>query len=111
MVITDLRFTFCRLAKQWKADATRPRERSCFFAPGNDPNGPAVSIDDFARLCWTRTIRSPTGPAPEIGIEGNARKLALEVLRVFFAVNRVMQHAIDAMKDAVLGDRPRTLRP
>jgi hypothetical protein len=50
MVITDLRFTFCRVAKQWKADATRPRERSCFFAPGNDPNGPAVSIDDFCAL-------------------------------------------------------------
>jgi len=36
-------------------------------------------------------------------MRGNSR---LRFLRVFFAVNRVMQHAIDVMKDRVLGDRP-----
>jgi hypothetical protein len=49
---------------------------------------------------------APTGPAPEIGMERNARKLALEVLRVFLPINGIMQHAIDVMEDGVLGDRP-----
>jgi hypothetical protein len=47
---------------------------------------------------------TPIGPAPEIGIEGNARKFALEVLRIFFAVNGIVQDAVDVMKNVVLGD-------
>jgi hypothetical protein len=41
---------------------------------------------------------------PEVGIERDAREFALQVLRVFLAVQRVMQHGVAVMEDGLFGD-------
>src|ERR1700731_3516572 len=50
-------------------------------------------------------LLAPTGPFPKVGIERNAREFSLEVLRVFLAIDRIMQHAVDVIEDCVLWDR------
>jgi hypothetical protein len=45
----------------------------------------------------------PIGPGAEIGIEGNGREFALEVQRIFFAIDRIVQVAIDVVKNVTLG--------
>jgi hypothetical protein len=48
---------------------------------------------------------APFGPAPEIVVERDAWELALEVQRIFLAIDGMVQHAVDVMKDRVLSDR------
>jgi hypothetical protein len=48
--------------------------------------------------------RAPVGPSPEVGIKRNARKLALQVLRVLFTVNRVVQHGVTVAFAELFGD-------
>jgi hypothetical protein len=47
---------------------------------------------------------APIRPGAEIGIEGNARKLTLKVQRIFFTIDRIVQDAVDIVKNGVLGD-------
>jgi hypothetical protein len=77
MIITDLRKNFCRLAEQWKAQASCPRERSCFFASGEDPDGPAVTIEDFCRLMLGNDDPLPDATATLLGLEPGASYIML----------------------------------
>ena len=45
---------------------------------------------------------APRGPLPEVSVERNARKLALEIQRVFLAGSRVVQHDASAAEDGLL---------
>ena len=58
---------------------------------------------------------APRGPALEVGhriaVERNARKLALHIQRVFFAIYRVVQHGVAVVEDGFFGDRGFTPSP
>jgi len=47
---------------------------------------------------------APIRPGAEIRVERDARKFALEVLRVFLTIDGVVQDAVDVVENVVLGD-------
>jgi len=47
---------------------------------------------------------APRRPLGEAGIEGDARKFALQVERICLTIHGIVQHGIDIVEDRILGD-------
>lgn len=49
--------------------------------------------------------RAPSGPLGEVGVEGDAEELALEVDGVGPVVDGIVQHAVDLGEDRIVNGR------
>ena len=47
---------------------------------------------------------APMRPPPEVRIKRDAREFTLQIRRVLFAIDRIVQYAVDVVKDRMLRD-------
>ena len=92
-------------------DRLRPEPGGGGLGVGNVRADERPRLDAFVADVQRHQPLAPIRPAPEVFVEGNAREFALQILRVCFAIERIVQHRIDVVKDRVLGDRPLPFPP
>src|SRR6185437_2425642 len=64
-----------------------------------------VRRDRFVPDVQVHQRLAPIGPLPEVGIERDSWKFALQVERVLLAIDRIVQDAVDVVENRVLGNR------